>query len=371
MKKNKVISIFLLIITILLSIGVGLCFSKPETKPNNKQTESLTIMEEQYLTFINTQYLMRFTYLLSNDPTDIKVNIYTVLTEMPYYQKYLQYINYPLSPADGSQYYPLAQFLYPSQNENNNTYSPLNNEVQLARLPYINPFIMLKPVNLNTDTTESAMSIKYNIKNDETFQYFINTLYLTNTKSYGPLIPHSDLNINSQNYMTNLVKHYQTFHPNYLTCIDDEFSANMLELLEILYVSTIVPASLYSIYVLPYNYALEKYPQTFTDSEMIESDCISSVLCNTNSYTMFIQLYQSAMQMNLALNKLIDISGNPVIGVDYTNSKLSDIHNHIDSIMYMFDGKDVKYTSDLVQGLEPSYILFYNALYFFHKKFNP
>jgi hypothetical protein len=391
MKKNKVISIFLLLITVLLSIGLGLCYNnknekmKPNTEnPNNYSVSDqknpnhnsivsdtkkinepfITKIEEQYLTFTNAQNLMRFTYLLSNDPTDTEQNIYTCLTTMPYYQEYLFKIKYPLTTI--SNYYPLAQFLYPKKDDTSSIIlSPLNNIVQLSNLPFLNPFTSYDPSN--------NFNLTFKIIDDPSFKQFINTLYYNKGALYGPLIPHKDLNTNSQNFMTNLVKHYQNFQQDYLTAVDDNYTANMLELLEILYVSTFVPNSLYPIYTLEYNYVLNQYPGTFTDvtdDDGTDQDCKSAILCNTNSYAMFIQLYQSAMQLQLSINKLIDSSGNMIPGVDYTNSKSSDIHSHINNIMYMFDGKKPQYLFDLVNGLEPSYILFYNALYFFNVKLN-
>jgi len=355
MKKNKIISIFLLLITILLSIGLGMCIKKSE----NKQESFTTKLENQYLTYKNIQQLMQFTFLLSNDPTDIEPNIYTVISNSAYYSEYLNNIDYPLSKIDN--YYPLAQFLYPEKTKT--LESPINNMVSLSRLPYINPFI-----TYDADTKTNT----YKIKTDSDFKTFINTLYPESKDTYGPLIPHNDLITNSQNFMTNLVKHYQTFQEDYLTAVADTYTANLLELLEILYVSTIVPHALYNMYILPYNYVIDMYPLTFTDSDSGLQDCTSTaaVLCNTNSYTMFIQLVQSAMQMQLSINKLVDKDGNRIKGVDFTNSKLSDIRAHFKNMMYMFDGKDPGYLLDLVHGLEPSYILFYNALYYFHVKLN-
>ena len=350
MKKNKIISILLLLITILLSIGLGMSFIY--NHDNNTKESFISTDEEQYLTYVNTHQLMMFTHLLSNDSTDIQSNIYTIIAEAPYYFEYLNNIPYPLSGLDN--YYPLAQFLQP-----NEIHSPLKTTISLSRLPYMNPFFTYDPIS-NTNTP--------NIQTDDDFKRFINSLYPQPEMMYGPLIPHKDLTGNNQNFMKNLVKHYHMFQDDYLSAVEHPYTANMLELLEMLYVSTIVPTSLFHIYRLPYNYVVDQFPITFTDNTT--ENCTNAILCNANSYNTFIQMYHSAMQMQFSINSLVDKDGNSIKGVDFSTSKKTDIKMHIQKMMYMFDGQDPKYLSDLVQGLEPSYILFYNALYFFYVKCN-
>jgi len=329
-----------------------MCLYNHSTATSFKET-MISENEKQYISYANTQNMMRYVFLLSNDSTDITNNIYTVLQKSQYYLEYLKKVY--TKPATDTEFYLLGQFLY--------TNPPcLGNKICLKYLPELNPFIK----------NNTNYEIVYNVVDDKTFQKFIEALYAIERP--GPLIPHA-LQLNSQNSITNTIQYSQNFQQDYLTAVSDPFTANLLELMEILYVSSIVPYSLYNVYILEYNVAKYKYPFIFTDDDA--NLCkMNPALCNVNSYTMFMQLYNSAMQMHLSMNKMLDSSGNKINSVnfiknnkDYSNIEMENIKTHVNQMMFMINSPDK--LDDLVRGLEPSYIMFYNALGYFYTKFNP
>uniref|UniRef100_A0A6C0HYG1 Uncharacterized protein n=1 Tax=viral metagenome TaxID=1070528 RepID=A0A6C0HYG1_9ZZZZ len=205
MNKNKLISIFLLIFIIILSLGIGIFFSY----------KSMTNIKEGIVTVDNTG-----SYQNKPDQNlliDQMQSIYLYMT--------LLYINDPNKNL-------YTQYI---KNSNPNWYQPYYDNNLLGDITNIDITKILNKDCSFYYTDSNNNSIVYNINNGSDFKNFLNNLK-------NILTPHSFEQI-----------YYKTIFNDYKSLPD------YTELLEIMYVYTFVPTALYEMYIMPYNEIIVKY----------------------------------------------------------------------------------------------------------------
>ena len=181
-----------------------------------------------------------------------------------------------------------------------------------------------------TNEQISPSTIYYNIQNTTYFIKFINSLnsaltyHSTNQLNYGTI--YSDYNLNTV--------------PQYT------------ELVEIMYVMTFVPPTIYNIYVMPFNEIIIKF---------------NGAIDTYEDYMQFQQLYSCANIMNFSKKNLSDNNGNIVnyINCIYPASPTESgiVQDFIKKLLPIFSD------DNYVSLLEPSYIMFYKSLLYFCQKF--
>jgi hypothetical protein len=302
MNKNKIVSILLLIVVLLLALIIGLFFSYKSiaTQKNiegffspNFQNNTYKDQNEENPTILNDhlQNIYFFmTLFYTNEPNQ---NIYTKIIK-----------NNTKCWYGDKQWYTIYQ----------------TNKL-LGDISDININKILD--NTNDFYYDSNLSINYNIKNGDDFKNYIKKLYNTLTR-------HS---------LNQLV--YGTISNDYLQL------APYTELVEIMYVSNFLPAALYDIYIMPFNEILVNY---------------SGAIDNYQDYISLQQLYSCASQMRFSKNYISDKNGKLIDYVNFVQPYVSEhpaIQQFIESIMYIFK------SPNYVSVLEPSFIMFYQALMYF------
>jgi len=345
MQKNKIISVFLLLVLVLLIAGILICINnKSKSKIKNNQKTSTIITENFYSTiekkdirYKNLHNMFMFLTILQEDSN---INLKTVLDEQGYnwitkfkphiFRREINTIDLRIifkKHDDGYRDY----FYYEQIN--------LENSLETAAAATLTP-------NAAVEYNEYILRKHYLITNDETFKLFIQTIEDT-------LIYHSEENLHIYN-------------------IADDYEGNSLysQLIEMLFVSAYIPNALEHMYLMPYNLLLKTFSATFTTFE---------------DYVMFGQLYSCANQMNLSSNNICEQNGIRLGAVNFVvditkyekeedenaennipiSSKTSDFLGKIKFMFYKTNNE----LNHLVMGLQSSFVQFYLALQYFSKKF--
>jgi len=372
MNKNKIISIILLFLVIILTLGIGLFFSyksikiiegnrgrKPLRKPLRKPApfKPAPFKPAPFIPAPPKPANTTPGRTTPGKPTDKSV----VANPTPVKQKTFYYeinktqqnifsknpLQYELdlnNLNDQLQNIYLFMTLFYTNQKNTNIYTELlknNNSTWYEKFQnyglignteniditqFLNPSCFFYYNTTNESINPST--IYYNIQNSTNFIKFINSLN-------SGLVKHST---NQLNYGT-ISSDYNTV-PQYM------------ELIEIMYVMTFVPPALYNIYIMPFNEIIVKF---------------NGAIDTYEDYTQFQQLYSCANQMNLSKKNLSDNNGQILTSVNciYPASPTENqiVQEFIKKLLPIFSN------NNYILLLEPSYILFYESMIYFAQKF--